>query len=295
MRLSRADLKQRINGELALRYGTSRLTSFAGLELVGRFFRRLGLKERLRFAARRLPGNDFGAVPMVLLVLTLLITGGRRVRHVGYLESDPLVKRVCGLARVPTLHTLGRWLRGFDRQGVDALLGVNESLVGAVIDRSGLRRLTFDVDGSVVSTGLRVEGARRGFNPHRRKVPSYYPITAYEANTGQVLRVRNRAGNVHDGKASLVFLKELFAQLRTTLERRYVLEMRMDGAFFREDVLDLLEGEGVSYALRVPFYPWLGLKERIVKRRRWARGWTRVSNASSSVSKCSPGGARCGL
>ena len=271
MRLSRADLKQRINGELALRYGTSRLTSFAGLELVGRFFRRLGLKERLRFAARRLPGNDFGAVPMVLLVLTLLITGGRRVRHVGYLESDPLVKRVCGLARVPTLHTLGRWLRGFDRQGVDALLGVNESLVGAVIDRSGLRRLTFDVDGSVVSTGLRVEGARRGFNPHRRKVPSYYPITAYEANTGQVLRVRNRAGNVHDGKASLVFLKELFAQLRTTLERRYVLEMRMDGAFFREDVLDLLEGEGVSYALRVPFYPRLGLKERIVKRRRWAR------------------------
>ena len=61
-------------------------------------------------------------------------------------------------------------------------------------------QLTLEVDGSVVSTGLKVEGARRGFNPHRRRVPSYYPITAYEANTGQVLRVGNRAGNVHDGQ-----------------------------------------------------------------------------------------------
>ena len=60
------------------------------------------------------------------------------------------------------------------------------------------------VDGSVC------EGARRGYNPHRRKVPRHYPITVYEANTGQVLRVSIREGGVHDGKGSLVFLGELF-------------------------------------------------------------------------------------
>lgn len=271
MRLSRADLRRRINGDLALRYEATGLTSFAGLELIGRFFRRLDLKGLLRSAACRLPRSDFGAVAMVHLLLTLLITGGRRVRHVGYLEGDPLVKRVSGMSRVPTLHTVGRWLRSFDAQGVAALLGVNERLVGEVIERSGLRRLTLDVDGSVVSTGLKVEGARRGYNPHRRKVPSYYPITAYEANTGQVLRVRNRAGNVHDGRASVSFLEELFEQLEATLERRRVLEMRMDAAFFREDVIDLLEAQGAEYAIKVPFYEWLGLKERIAKRRRWRR------------------------
>jgi len=271
VRLSRADLKQRINGDLTLRYEASGLTSFAGLELVGRFFRCLDLKGLLRAAACRLPRSDFGSVAMVLLLVTMLITGGRRVRHVAYLEGDPLVKRVSGLRRVPTLHTVGRWLRAFDARGVAALLGVNERVVGDVIDRSDLRRLTLDVDGSVVSTGLKVEGARRGYNPHRRKVPSYYPITAYEANTGQVLRVQNRAGNVHDGKASVAFLGELFEQLEATLERRHVLEMRMDAAFFREDVVDLLEEEGAEYAIKVPFYEWLGLKERIAKRRRWSR------------------------
>ena len=206
-----------------------------------------------------------------MLVLAMLIAGARRVRHVCYLANDPLVERLCGLSRLPSWHTLGRWLRGFDAGGVEALLEVNERLVAEVIDQSGLPRLTLDVDGSVVSTGLRVEGARRGFNPHRRKVPSYYPITAYEANTGQVLRVRNRSGNVHDGKASLVFLGELFEQLGATLQRRPVLEMRMDGAFFHAAVIDLLDKEGVEYAIKVPFWRWLGLKEHIARRRHWER------------------------
>lgn len=43
----------------------------------------------------------------------------------------------------------------------------------------------------------------------------------------------------------------------------------MDGAFSREDVIDLLEARGVEYAIKAPSYEWLGLKERIVKRRRW--------------------------
>jgi len=269
VRLSRADLRRRINGDLSLRYEASGLTSFAGLELIGRFFRSLDFKGHLRRVRAALPASDFGSVPMVLLVLVMLITGARRVRHVGYVEGDPLVERICGLGRLPTQHTLGRWLRAFDDRGVKALHSVNERLVGEIIERSELRRLTLDVDGSVVSTGLKVEGARRGFNPHRRKVPSYYPITAYEANTGQVLRVQNRAGNVHDGKASVEFLEALFAQLDETLEHRHVLEMRMDGAFFRADVIDLLEAEGAEYAIKVPFYEWLGLKERVARRRRW--------------------------
>ncbi|MBE3134048.1 MAG: hypothetical protein IMZ55_11280 [Acidobacteria bacterium] len=42
-----------------------------------------------------------------------------------------------------------------------------------------LATLTIDVDGTVVSTGLQVERAFRGFNPRHRKVPSYYPIMGW--------------------------------------------------------------------------------------------------------------------
>ena len=115
--------------------------------------------------------------------------------------------------------------------------------------------MTIDVDGSVVSTGQTVEGAKRGFNPHHRKVPSYYPITAYEAQSGQILRVENRPGNVHDGKASLNFLSALLDQIRATVDRGVRLEFRMDGAFFRRDVLEFLDSARAEYAIKVPFYP----------------------------------------
>ena len=69
--------------------------------------------------------------------------------------------------------------------------------VGQLLPRLGLRTWTIDVDGVVVSTGLQGERAFRGFNPHQRKVPSYYPIMAHLAETTHILRVKTRSGNIH--------------------------------------------------------------------------------------------------
>ena len=130
MRLKKAGLRRRINGQLTLRYAAGGLTSFAGWELVGRFLRRLDFRATLWRVERALPRSDFGAVR-----LSMLVAGARRVRHVCYLANDPLVERPCGLSRLPSLHTLGRWLRGFDASGVKTLLEVNERLVAAVAQR----------------------------------------------------------------------------------------------------------------------------------------------------------------
>ena len=110
-------------------------------------------------------------------------------------------------------------------------------MIARVLATLGVRTWTIDVDGVVVSTGLQVERAFRGFNPHHRKVPSYYPIMAHLAETTHILRVKNRSGNVHDGKAGLPFLRDLWTQLGTLLPRGGTVRFRMDGAFFRQDVL----------------------------------------------------------
>lgn len=135
-----------------------------------------------------------------------------------------------------------------------------------------LHSLRVDVDGTVVSTGLQVERARRGYNPHHRKVPSYYPIMAHLAETTHVLRVRNRSGNVHDGKASRGFLRELWEQLLGLAPRGTPIRFRMDGAFFREDVLKWLKGRrGAGYAVKVPFYHWLDLQQCVRRQKSWTR------------------------
>lgn len=270
MRLRKAELTRRVNGSLALRFRLPGLTSFAGLELVRQYLAARDLPQRIRchLSGKEL-ATDFGLTSMVLLLLGLIIAGGRRLRHLLYLEGDPIILRFCGLQRLPTPRTMGRWLARFTQRQVEALLRLNDEVVAEAVRGSGVRRLTIDVDGSVVCTGQRVAWAQRGFNPHHRKVPSYYPVTAYEAQTGVILRVKNRPGNVHDGKAGVPFLRAVFAQVEETLGRGYRCEFRMDGAFFLRDVLELLERRQAEYAIKVPFSSWVGLKEKILQARQW--------------------------
>lgn len=284
MRRPKADLRARVNGQLRFRYERAGLTSYAGLEFVRRWLRRDGLLALLRRElAAGLPPTDYGALGLVLVVLALVLSGGRRLRHLRYLDGDPLVRRFCGLHHLPTARTVGRWLAAFRARHLPRLQQVNALVAARAIRHTGQRRLTIDVDGSVVSTGLQVAWAQRGFNPHRRKAPSYYPITAYEAQSGQVLRVQNRPGNIHDGKAALPFLRAVLHQLRATLGGRYPVEFRMDGAFFRREILAFLGRAGAEYAIKVPFYPWVGLKELVRRTRRWTRVTATVCCAAHEV------------
>lgn len=70
------------------------------------------------------------------------------------------------------------------------LLALTPLITGA--GRLGLRRLTMDIDGTVIRTGAQVAWAVRGFNPHQRKVQSYYPLLAHLGQTGQIRALRNR-------------------------------------------------------------------------------------------------------
>jgi len=272
VRRRNTDLHSRVNGNFALEFGEVKLTSYAGLELFNRYLRVMRLNELIRgaFSEAHLRG-DFGVVAMIRVLISLLVIGGRRLDHLAYIATDPLIGRFCGLQVLPTARTVSRWLKRFTMSTVRHLQGLNEAVIAQVMPGLRLRTLTVDVDGVVVSTGLQVERARRGYNPHRRKVPSYYPIMAHLAETTHLLGVRNRSGNVHDGKASLTFLRELWAQLLKLAAPGAQIRFRMDGAFFMPDVLQWLHARQVGYAIKVPFYRWLDLQQYIRQRPHWQR------------------------
>ena len=123
----------------------------------------------------------------------------------------------------------------------------------------------------MVQAGNQVGWAFRGFNPHRKKNKSYYPLFAHLAQTGQILKSRNRPGNVHDSKGADAFLRELIGELRGQFGRSRKLEFRTDAAFFNEKILKRLERSRSEFAIKAPFWPWLGLKEVVAGRKRWHR------------------------
>ena len=151
------------------------LTSYGGLELLRRDFRLLGLHRRIRQAFNGYGlGGDYGAGRLVLLVIALFVVGAR-LEHLRYLAHDPLVARLCGLARIPTDRTMVNWLTQFTQEALQALITLNRDLLYEPLERLDLPRLTIDVDGTVVRTGNTVAWAFRGYNPHFKKDPSYYP------------------------------------------------------------------------------------------------------------------------
>ena len=92
MRYTTTQLKRRVKSDLAIRNECEGLTSYAGLELIRRYFSTLALGDQIRRQVGRwLPSSDYGSVAMLLLVLILIISGGRRVRHIEYMDSDPMV------------------------------------------------------------------------------------------------------------------------------------------------------------------------------------------------------------
>lgn len=270
MRLGKRSCQVRVKRDLKLEFGRQKLTSYSGLELLDRFLRTLDFDGRLRraFAKRGLAG-DYSLVSMIRLVLGLLWVGGRRLSHVDYVRSDPLVCRLARLRLLPHERTLSRWLKQFSYRSVRVLAELNAQLVSETLRILGCRRVTLDVDGTVVSTGFQVAWAQRGFNPHHRKVPSYYPILAHVAQSGQILAVKNRPGNVHDGKRAEYFIRDVLRQARKELGSLVTFEFRLDGAFFQRPVLEELSRRGAEYALKVPMVPWLGLRAIVKRCERW--------------------------
>ena len=272
MRLSKDRIRARIKSDLPITFGAERISAYGGLELVRRFVVALDLRRRLEATLRGAGvGGDYGAAQLCLAIVGLLLVGGWRVTHLAFVGSDPILLRFCGLKQLPADRTIVRMLKSFSSSALLALQDLVRDLVHEAIAREKLTRVTLDLDGTVLRTGAHVGGAARGYNPHHPKDPSYYPLTAHVAQLGQILRVWNRPGNVNDSSGADGFLRVIVRELRERFGAKLRLELRMDGAFFVPKVLAFLDEERVEYALKVPLWKWLGLRERIEAKPIWQR------------------------
>ncbi len=84
-----------------------------------------------------------------------------------------------------------------------------------------------------------------------RKVPNCYPILAHVAETTHVFRVKNRSGNVHDGKAAVPFLREAWPWETAP---RFVIRDRdhIYGSAFRQ----VAHTMGIEHVPTAPRAPW---------------------------------------
>jgi hypothetical protein len=210
----------------------------------------------------------FGHGMVVLLLIVHLLLGYRRLQDMRYYRDDPMVHRLLGLKRLPDVATVSRTLAGLDETSVINLRELIRRLVLERLVVLGPARITLDFDGSVLSTGRFAEGTAVGFNCKKKGQRSYYPLFCTIAQTGQVFDVWHRPGNVHDSNGAQAFILACVQHIRALLPR-CIIEVRMDSAFFSDEIVSLLDKEGVEFSISVPFERFAELKALIEKREHW--------------------------
>jgi len=269
MRVAKEDIYTRACSIPRVRFEDQELTSFGGIVVFQKLFAKLNLKERLRRCCAQLSENNlYHPAVIVQLLIVHLLLGFRKLRDVEFYEDDPLIKRVLGLKVLPDVSTISRALMEYDDRAIEAHHQLNREQVISRVEREGWRRITVDFDGSVLSTKKHAEGTAVGFNKQKKGARSYYPLYCTLAQSGQVFDVLHRSGNVHDSKGAVAFVRQCIDRIRESLPG-VIIEIRMDSAFFSDEMVTLLDGLGAEFTISVPFERFAQLKRLVQERKVW--------------------------
>lgn len=268
---SKADILTRVHKIPELRFEDQQLTSYAGLAIIQAFFTRLNLKVRLKSCFDHLPSSAiFGNHIITLVLIVHLMLGYRKLRDIEYYQDDLMALRLLGLRKMPDVSTISRALMTIDAKDIANLRRFCRELSLARLHAVQLRRVTLDFDGSVLSTGRWAEGAAVGFNKKKKGQRSYYPLFCMIAQLGLVLDVLPRSGNVHDSNGAREFILACIEHVRTACPG-IVIEVRMDSAFFSDEIVGALERDGIEFTISVPFERFAELRSMIEAKKRWKR------------------------
>jgi hypothetical protein len=270
VKFSRKEIVSREHKIPEIKFEDQRLTSYSGLIIFQPLFSSLGIKEAFRKCFYHLRISEIFGHHIIMMVLVVhLLLGYRKLREMEYYKDDPLVKRLLGLRRLPDVSTVSRALRSTDARSIKNVREYCRDRVIEGLKKVFLFRLTLDFDGSVVSTnGRNVEGTAVGYNNKKKGLRSYYPLFCTIAQTGQVFDVYHRPGNVHDSHGAREFITECISTIQKELPW-VAIEVRMDAAFFSDEIVSMLDEKNIEFTISVPFERFVELKKMIQGRIRW--------------------------
>jgi hypothetical protein len=267
------------------------LTPYGGLAAWSAFVGRMGTFERL---AERCPveRTSANAAPVREVLHSFAVTAlieGRRFRHVSWVQDDPGVAAVLGLARVRGEDALPRLVRGLSAAEARTWLGTVES----ELYRALPERFIGDWDSTVNTRYGQQEGAEVGYNPFKRGRPSHHPLICVAAGTRLCLHMRWRPGKA----VSATGWREAMEQLWQQAEIRSRLWLnRGDTGFGQEAICAWHEVQGAArpkylFKLRltrnvrraiakIPPEAWRGCPtlgtEQVAETSLQLEGWSRV-------------------
>jgi hypothetical protein len=179
------------------------------------------------------------------------LAGYEDVNDAERLARDPAIRAIVGRDGFDRAAASSSQMGRFETEWLvtDTNLEALSDLSGAWIDRVHARKppdgIILDMDSSESPTHGEQEGS--AWNGHFG-CTCYHPLFLFN-QFGDLEYCRLRPGNVHSAEDWRLVLEPVIARYR---ERRVDLYFRADAAFAKPEIFELLEAEGIRYAIRLP-------------------------------------------
>ena len=256
---------------LKIKFTKKLMTAYGGFYLLGRLFDSLKLKENLEsiFPAKEESNNGTGIYSKLLSYGLTVIAGGKRFAHTMYLgESREVYEEIFGVAKM--VKSYSAITRLFDKvdswsQSEKLAEGLWEYTFKMIPENKNVYDwLTFD--STVLTKYGEQQGAKKGYNPKKKGIPSHHPLLAFLNTQEYVVNYWNRAGNASSGENIVDFANQTLIRLGDKVKLRGSIA---DTGFYDVKFFELLENKKLEYIIGVPMFQIL--QKEIHKISNWTK------------------------
>jgi len=234
---------------LHISVGARNLTHFGGIFFIHQFCKKLRLKWHLQkkvlFHQR---SSLYHPVELILAIIYALIVGIHRLSKTKVLQGNGAFQQIVGLKNFPYSSSLRRFLKRVNPKTISDINKVHDHLRLKMFYLPRPRTsILFDLDSSVLTLyGKQIQGARVGYNPHKKGARSYHPLLCFEYHSKDFWHGILRPGDASSSTGSVKFLKDCLAKVPPYV---YRIRLRADAGFFDHKLTEVLEKKSIGYCI----------------------------------------------
>jgi len=200
---------------LKISFSGKKLTHFAGLYLLQKFFQKINfrslLSQYLHFNQRN---NRYTVTEEMLALIYPISLGLGRIETTRLLKQNGVFQYLTGLPTYPNPTTLRRFLLRMAPLALSKFRRLHDRFLFLMaLKPKSPTKVIFDLDSTVLTLYGKQEMARIGYNLKKWGRPSYHPLLCFNGITKDFWHGELRPGDTHTGTGAIELLKASFAKL----------------------------------------------------------------------------------
>lgn len=227
-------------------YSSKAVSPWGGMRMMKELIDKTKIMDKLNELSLPRPQSNRGYDPIDVIesFLVCVWLGGSRFAHTALIRFDEVLKKTFNWKKVPSVSTYTRFFGKFTREQIDHTF---PELNKWFLKQIPMKKISLDLDSSVITRYGEQEGSLVGYNPAKRGRPSHHPLMAFVSDIRMVANAWMRPGNTSDSNNIYEFLQETL----DIIGRPKVGLIRIDSGFYGDKTFTSLERDELNYIAAV--------------------------------------------